>query len=79
MLCVCMQYVSNTIWRHLFNKEADSLQRSMENEDECQLTNFGAMIYYMPSTPPWTLITLYEIFSVFMLVMFIMWLCRYDS
>lgn len=31
--------MSNTIWRHLFNKEADSLQRSMENEDECENTN----------------------------------------
>mmetsp|Transcript_11736 Transcript_11736/g.17779 ORF Transcript_11736/g.17779 Transcript_11736/m.17779 type:complete len:194 (+) Transcript_11736:75-656(+) len=29
-----LQYVSNVVWRHLFNKEADSLQRSMENEDE---------------------------------------------
>jgi trafficking protein particle complex subunit 5 len=30
------KYVSNVVWRHLFNKEADSLQRSMENEDECK-------------------------------------------
>jgi hypothetical protein len=29
-----LQYVSNVIWRHLFNKAADNLERSMENEDE---------------------------------------------
>ena len=29
-----LQYVSNVIWKHLFNKAADNLERSMENEDE---------------------------------------------
>jgi hypothetical protein len=28
--------VSNNIWRQLFNKAADSLERSTENEDECK-------------------------------------------
>ena len=31
-----LQYLCNTIWKHLFNKTADNLQRSTENEDECQ-------------------------------------------
>jgi hypothetical protein len=29
-----LQYVSNTIWKHLFNKVADNLERSTENADE---------------------------------------------
>jgi len=29
-----LQFVSNQIWRHLFNKAADNLEKSMENEDE---------------------------------------------
>lgn len=29
-----LQYISNTVWKHLFNKAADNLERSMENEDE---------------------------------------------
>lgn len=31
-----LQYISNNIWRYLFGKNADSLERSMENEDECK-------------------------------------------
>lgn len=30
-----LQYISNNIWKYLFGKNADSLERSMENEDEC--------------------------------------------
>eukprot|EP01033_Poteriospumella_lacustris_P019588 gene19588-14206_t len=29
-----LQYVSNVLWKHLFGKAADNLERSMENEDE---------------------------------------------
>jgi hypothetical protein len=29
-----LQFVSNVVWRHLFNKAADNLEKSMENEDE---------------------------------------------
>lgn len=32
-----LQFVSNVVWRHLFNKTADNLERSMENEDECTI------------------------------------------
>lgn len=31
------QFVSSTVWKALFNKVADSLERSTENEDECTL------------------------------------------
>ena len=32
-----LQFVCNVLWRHLFNKVADNLERSTENEDECKL------------------------------------------
>ena len=32
-----LQFVSNTLWKYLFNKVADNLERSTENEDECKL------------------------------------------
>ena len=35
LLPIAYQFVSNVVWRHLFNKTADNLERSMENEDEC--------------------------------------------
>lgn len=31
-----LQYVSNVLWKYLFGKAADNLERSMENEDECK-------------------------------------------
>jgi len=31
-----LQYLSSTIWKHLFNKVADNLERSNDNEDECE-------------------------------------------
>src|SRR3546814_9290115 len=31
-----LQYISNNIWKYLFGKHADSLERSMENEDACE-------------------------------------------
>ena len=30
-----LQYICNTVWKYLFNKPADNLERSTENEDEC--------------------------------------------
>lgn len=30
------QYVANVVWKHLFGKPADNLERSTENEDECK-------------------------------------------
>ena len=37
LLLITSQFVSNVVWRHLFNKTADNLERSMENEDECMV------------------------------------------
>lgn len=31
-----LQYVANVVWKHLFGKPADNLERSTENEDECK-------------------------------------------
>jgi trafficking protein particle complex subunit 5 len=30
-----LQFVTTTVWRHLFGKQAETLERAMENEDEC--------------------------------------------
>jgi hypothetical protein len=30
-----LQFICNVVWRHMFNKVADNLERSTENEDEC--------------------------------------------
>jgi hypothetical protein len=30
-----LKYISNVIWKYLFGKVADNLERSTENEDEC--------------------------------------------
>lgn len=37
---ITSQFVSNVVWRHLFNKTADNLERSMENEDECMILSY---------------------------------------
>ena len=31
-----LQFISNIVWKHLFGKVADNLERSVENEDECK-------------------------------------------
>ena len=33
------KYISNVLWKYLFNKVADNLERSTENEDECNNYN----------------------------------------
>jgi hypothetical protein len=35
-----LQYISSSLWRSLFNKVADNLERSTENEDECNSVFF---------------------------------------
>lgn len=40
---ITSQFVSNVVWRHLFNKTADNLERSMENEDECMI--YAGILY----------------------------------
>lgn len=31
-----LQFISNVFWKYLFNKVADNLERSTENDDECK-------------------------------------------
>lgn len=31
-----LQYICSNVWKYLFNKAADNLERSTENEDECK-------------------------------------------
>ena len=42
---ITSQFVSNVVWRHLFNKTADNLERSMENEDECMVLPYITLIF----------------------------------
>jgi hypothetical protein len=35
-----LQFIHTTIWKTLFGKPADSLEKSRENEDECPLSSF---------------------------------------
>ena len=59
-----LQYVSNVLWKHLFGKAADNLERSMENEDECRFHRLTLSLsrcisppaHTQHSTPPpqWT-------------------------
>lgn len=45
-----LQFVSQTCWKHLFNKAADNLERSTENEDEYMIhENFPITNYYVDS------------------------------
>ncbi len=30
-----LQFICNVVWKSIFNKAADNLERSTENEDEC--------------------------------------------
>lgn len=46
-----LQYVSNTVWRHLFNKPADNLERSTENEDEYMIHEFSPVTNAFVSVP----------------------------
>jgi hypothetical protein len=32
-----LKFISSTVWRTLFGKNAESLERSTDNEDECEI------------------------------------------
>lgn len=34
-----LYFIHNVVWKSLFGKQADSLEKSTENEDECKLVN----------------------------------------
>ncbi|KAJ1382585.1 trafficking protein particle complex subunit 5, partial [Ochromonadaceae sp. CCMP2298] len=46
-----LQYVSNTVWKHLFNKPADNLERSTENEDEYMIHEHAPITNTFVSVP----------------------------
>lgn len=46
-----LQYVSNTIWKHLFNKVADNLERSTENADEYMIHENSPVTNAFASVP----------------------------
>ena len=46
-----LQFVSNVVWRHLFNKAADNLEKSMENEDEYMIHEVSPVTNAFVSVP----------------------------
>jgi hypothetical protein len=47
-----LQFVSTKVWKGLFGKDADSLERSMDNEDEYMIHEQTPMTNTFISTPP---------------------------
>lgn len=44
-----LYFIHNVVWKFLFGKQADSLEKSTENEDECEIslsigTNCGRFV-----------------------------------
>jgi trafficking protein particle complex subunit 5 len=46
-----LQYVTNVIWKHLFNKVADNLERSMDNQDEYMIHEMTPITNTFVSVP----------------------------
>eukprot|EP01032_Pedospumella_encystans_P023805 gene23805-26942_t len=46
-----LQYVSSVVWKHLFNKAADNLERSTENEDEYMIHESAPITNSFVSVP----------------------------
>jgi len=46
-----LQYISNVIWKYLFNKTADNLERSTENEDEYMIHELNPITNAFVSVP----------------------------
>eukprot|EP01038_Epipyxis_sp_PR26KG_P010200 gene10200-13723_t len=46
-----LQYISNVIWKHLFGKAADNLERSTENEDEYMIHEYSPITNTFVSVP----------------------------
>lgn len=36
-----LYFIHSTVWKALFGKQADSLEKSTENEDECKIDFLG--------------------------------------
>lgn len=46
-----LQFVSTTLWKHLFGKPADALERSQENKDEYMITDNDPVVNSFISVP----------------------------
>mmetsp|Transcript_21277 Transcript_21277/g.23112 ORF Transcript_21277/g.23112 Transcript_21277/m.23112 type:complete len:193 (+) Transcript_21277:55-633(+) len=46
-----LQYISNVLWKYLFGKAADNLERSMENEDEYMIHESSPITNTFVSVP----------------------------
>jgi trafficking protein particle complex subunit 5 len=46
-----LQYIHNTVWKFLFNKNADGLERSVDNEDEYMIYDNDALTNKFVSLP----------------------------
>eukprot|EP01031_Cornospumella_fuschlensis_P034937 gene34937-42312_t len=46
-----LQYVSQVLWKYLFNKTADNLERSMQNEDEYMIHESAPLVNTYISVP----------------------------
>ncbi len=47
-----LQFVSATVWKFLFGKNADSLERSVENSDEFMIIDYEPLTSTYCSVPP---------------------------
>ena len=46
-----LQFICNQVWRYLFNKAADNLERSTENEDEYMIHEHSPVTNTFVSLP----------------------------
>ena len=47
-----LQFVSSTVWKSLFGKAADALERSTDNEDEYMISDSAPLTNQFISVPP---------------------------
>ncbi|KAI9883495.1 MAG: DNA-directed DNA polymerase alpha subunit pol12 [Watsoniomyces obsoletus] len=46
-----LQFITTTVWRHLFNRQADALERSKDNEDEYMIADNDPVVNQYVSIP----------------------------
>ncbi|KAI9830470.1 MAG: TRAPP subunit trs31 [Phylliscum demangeonii] len=46
-----LQFITTTVWRHLFGRQADALERSKDNEDEYMISDNEPMVNQYISVP----------------------------
>jgi Transport protein particle (TRAPP) component len=45
-----LQFISTTVWKNLFGKPADSLERSIDHADEFMIIDYAPITRYVPCT-----------------------------